>query len=69
LASEAIFKKYASSIYYRIQRYNRLFHGSLAEIEFFSRAKRCVDLLSLIALGKYLGIYENFKQKVRNFGS
>ena len=61
-------KRYASSIQYYNKRYRHLFNGALTEIESFSKAKKRMVLVSLIALSKYLGVYEAFRQKMRNFG-
>jgi intergrase/recombinase len=61
-------KKYASSIQYYVKKYIHLYNGRLSELDSFSRAKRRMALSSLIALSKYLGQYNNFKQRIDNFG-
>jgi intergrase/recombinase len=43
-------------------------NGSLAELNSFSKAKKRTVLASLIALAKYIGGYEAFKEKMRNYG-
>ena len=45
-----------------------MLNGSLRELESFSRAKRAHVLKSLIALSKYLGVYEKFKRKIKSYG-
>ena len=61
-------KSYAWSIDNYIKKYKHLYTGKLSELESFKPAKRRMILASLTALSKFLGEYENFKTKIRNFG-
>jgi hypothetical protein len=45
-----------------------MINGSLREIDSFSKEKRNRVLKSLIALSKYLGVYKEFKKKIKNHG-
>ena len=45
-----------------------MLNGSLSKLESFSKIKRAHILKSLIALSKYLGVYEEFKRKIESYG-
>ncbi|MCD6529823.1 hypothetical protein J7L06_06010 [Candidatus Bathyarchaeota archaeon] len=61
-------KKYAWTVHRYAKRYFYMFQGNLGEVETFGRAKRRIVLSSLIALSKYLGVYEAFKRRMKNYG-
>ncbi len=61
-------KSYAWSINNYIEKYKHLYNGKLSELESFKPAKKRMILASLTALSKYLGEYESFRTKIRNFG-
>ena len=45
-----------------------MLEGNLSELESFTKAKKAHVLKSLIALSKYLGVYEDFKKKIKSYG-
>ena len=61
-------KSWARDIFYYSRKYYYMLNGSLSEPESFSKTKRAHILKSLIALSKYLGIYEGFKRKIKSYG-
>ena len=67
-----IFKKYAKShaptIYCYAKKYAFMLNGNFKELETFSGSKRNTVLKALIALSKFLGIYEGFKATLSRYG-
>ena len=51
-----------------VKTYQHLFYGSLEELEKFSKWKKNNVLKALVALSKFLGVYEEFRAKVKNYG-
>ncbi|MCS7123939.1 MAG: integrase [Candidatus Bathyarchaeota archaeon] len=67
-----IFKKYAKShaptIFCYARKYAYMLNGDFKELETFSGSKKNTVLKALIALSKFLGVYEQFKVKLSNYG-
>ena len=61
-------EEWAGKVLNYIKKYHGLLNGNLRELESFSKSKKNNVLKSLIALSKYLGIYELFKTRISNFG-
>ncbi|KPV64543.1 MAG: hypothetical protein AOA65_0939 [Candidatus Bathyarchaeota archaeon BA1] len=61
-------KSYAPTVYCYARKFSQLLDGNLAELESFSRPKRGAVLRALTALSKYIGVYEGFKQRMKNYG-
>jgi intergrase/recombinase len=61
-------KSYAPTVYCYAQKFSRLLYGNLAELEDLSRSKRGAILRALTALSKYLGVYEQFKHRMKSYG-
>jgi len=61
-------KGWARTIFYYSRKYCYMLNGSLSKLESFSKIKRAHILKSLIALSKYLGVYEEFKRKIESYG-
>jgi len=65
-------KKYSKTWAYQVldlsKKYQHMLYGNLRELDLFSKWKKNNVLKALIALSKYLGIYEQFKAKVKNYG-
>jgi intergrase/recombinase len=67
-----IFKKYAKShaptIYCYAKKYAFMLNGNFRDLETFSGSKRNTVLKALIALSKFLGVYEDFKATLSSYG-
>ncbi|MEJ5326969.1 MAG: integrase [Candidatus Bathyarchaeia archaeon] len=67
-----ILKKYAksnaSTIYCYARRYAFMLNGDFKELETFSGSKKNAVLKALIALSKFLGIYEQFRATLSRHG-
>ena len=61
-------KSYAPTVLCYARKYHGLLFGNLADLEGFSRSKRGAIMKALTALSKYLGVYEEFKQRMKNYG-
>ena len=61
-------KSYAPTVYCYARKYHRLLNGNLAVLEEFSRSKRGAILRALVALSKYLGVYEWFRVRMKSYG-
>jgi intergrase/recombinase len=61
-------KSYAPSVRSYALEFRGLLTGDLTELEAFSRTKRGMILRALTALSKYLGVYEQFKQRMKQYG-
>jgi intergrase/recombinase len=61
-------KTWARNVFCYTKKYHNLLNGNLRELESFSKSKKNNVLKSLIALSKYLGLYETFKARILNYG-
>jgi hypothetical protein len=61
-------KSYPPSVRSYAVKFHGLLSGDLTELEAFSRTKRGMILRALTALSKYLGVYEQFKQRMIQVG-
>jgi intergrase/recombinase len=61
-------KSYAPSVYCYAFKFHGLLNGNLAELEAFGKSKRGTILRALVALSKYLGVYPQFKQRMKEYG-
>jgi len=61
-------KTWAPTLIGYAKKYHEMLNGSLRELDSFSKSKRANVMKSLIALSKYLGVYEQFKAKMTNYG-
>jgi intergrase/recombinase len=61
-------KGWSAAVFRYAREYHELLSGDLSKLETLSKAKRKNVLSSLTALAKYLGIYESFKTKMKNYG-
>jgi len=61
-------KSYAPNVVCYVKKYHSLLGGSLGELDTFSKSKRNGVVRALVILSKYLGCYEAFKAKLRNYG-
>jgi len=61
-------KSYAPTVYCYAKRFSRLLYGNLAELERMSRSKKGAILRALTALSKYLGVYGQFKYRMKSYG-
>jgi len=61
-------KTWAYQVFRLAKTHQHLFYGSLEELEKFSKWKKNNVLKALVALSKFLGIYEEFRAKVKNYG-
>ena len=61
-------KSYAPSVRCYALKFHGLLNGDLAELEAFSRTKRGMILRALTALSKYLGVHEQFKERMKQHG-
>ena len=61
-------KSYAPTVYCYAQKFSGLLYGNLAELQRLSRSKRGAILRALTALSKYLGVYEQFKRRMKSYG-
>jgi intergrase/recombinase len=50
------------------KRYHSLLNGNLRELDFFSKGKKNNVLRALIVLSKYVGVYEQFKARIKSYG-
>ena len=55
-------------MYYYAKKHHEMLTGNLRELDSFSKSKKNNVLKALIALSKYLGVYEQFKAKKANYG-
>ena len=55
-------------MYHYAKKHHEMLTGSLRELDSFSKSKKNNVLKALIALSKYLGVYEQFKAKMKNYG-
>ena len=67
-----VYKKYSKTYAPNVVGYARKYHGMLGgnfrELDAFSKAKKNGVLRALISLSKYLGVYEQFRAKIKNYG-
>ena len=61
-------KSYAPTVYGYAEKFGGLLFGNLAELYSFSRSKRGAILRALSALSKYLGVHEQFKRRMKDYG-
>jgi intergrase/recombinase len=61
-------KSYAYTVLCYAKKFNGLLDGNLAELECFGKSKRGNILRALSALSRYLGIHEQFKQHMKDYG-
>jgi len=61
-------KTWAYQVFRLAKMHQHLFYGSLEELEHFSKWKKNNVLKALVALSKFLGVYEEFRTKVKNYG-
>ena len=61
-------KSYAPTVYGYAEKFGGLLFGNLAELYSFSRSRRGAILRALSALSKYLGVHEQFKQRMKDYG-
>ena len=59
-------KTYAYNIFNYSRRYSHMLTGNLRELELLSPHVRDHAIKALITLSKYLGVYDNFKSKLKN---
>ena len=58
-------KTWAYQVFRLAKTHQHLFYGSLEELEKFSKWKKNNVLKALVALSKFLGVYEEFRAKVK----
>jgi len=61
-------KQWASNTFWYAKKYHSMLNGSLRDLDTFSKSKKNNVLKALIALSKYLGVYEQFKLRKANHG-
>jgi len=61
-------KTWAAEVLRNVRKYYWMIYGSLREIESFSQSKKNNVVKALIAFSKYLGVYEEFKVRLKNYG-
>jgi intergrase/recombinase len=61
-------KTWAYQVFRLAKTHQHLFYGNLGELEKFSKWKKNNVLKSLVALSKFLGVYEEFRAKVKSYG-
>ena len=61
-------KTWARGVFNLSRKYHYMICGNLRDLDSFSKWKRNNTLKALIALSKYLGIYEQFKAKIKGYG-
>ncbi len=59
---------YASNIYRYSKKYHHLFSGSLRELDLLSPYVSDHTVKALTALSKYLGLYQEFRNKLKSYG-
>ena len=58
-------KTWAYQVFRLAKTHQDLFYGSLGELEKFSKWKKNNVFKALVALSKFLGVYEEFRAKVK----
>ncbi|MDH5788900.1 MAG: hypothetical protein OEZ40_11475, partial [Candidatus Bathyarchaeota archaeon] len=61
-------KTYAYNIFNYSRKYSHMLCGDLRELELLSPHIRDHAIKALIALSKYLGVYDSFKSRLKNYG-
>jgi intergrase/recombinase len=61
-------KTWASEVFRNVKKYYWMIEGDLRRIESFSQSKKNNVIKALIALSKYLGIYDEFRLRLKNYG-
>ena len=61
-------KTYSLTVYCYALKFHALLDGNLAELQSFSKTKRGTILRALVCLSKYLGVHQQFKQRMKDFG-
>jgi intergrase/recombinase len=61
-------KTWAYQVFRLAKTHQHLFYGSLEELEKFSKWKKNNVLKALVALSKFLGVYEEFRAKMKSYG-
>ena len=61
-------KDWAAAVCRYARKNHRLLTGNLSELDTLTKAKRKNVLSSLVNLSKFLGIYEQFKGRMKNYG-
>jgi intergrase/recombinase len=61
-------KTWAPTVFSYAKKYHWMLAGNLRELDSFSKSKKNNVLKSLIALSKYLGVYQSFKLRVASYG-
>ena len=61
-------ESWAKNVFYCAEKYHEMLDGDLTELESFSKSKKNNVLKSLVTLSKYLGMYEEFKDRESNYG-
>lgn len=55
-------------VYAYARKHHELLNSDLSELEHFSKSKKNTVLKALIALSKYLGVYVQFKNRIKAYG-
>ena len=61
-------RNYAYNIFNYCRKYSHMLSGNLRELELLTPNVRDHVIKALIALSKYLGVYDNFRSKLKNYG-
>ena len=61
-------KTYAYNIFNYSRKYSHMLCGDLRELELLSPSVRDHAIKALITLSKYLGVYDSFRSKLKNYG-
>jgi len=61
-------KKHAYNIFNYARKYSHMLCEDLRELELLTPSVRDHAIKALIALSKYLGVYDSFKSRLKNYG-
>ena len=61
-------KTWVPTVFCYAKKYHGMLNGNLRDLDSFSKSKKNHTLKALIALSKYLGVYEQFKVRIKSYG-
>ncbi|MEM3786688.1 MAG: integrase [Nitrososphaeria archaeon] len=61
-------KQYIANTYSYAKRYQHLLYGNLRELDFLKDSTKSTVVKALIVLSKFLGIHQQFKQRLLDYG-
>jgi len=61
-------KTYSSTILCYVRKYKHLINGNLKELDYLTDSTKATVVKALIILSKFLGIHQQFKQRLLDFG-